>query len=245
VVGSSTQGVSRSDNVTSIVTNRTPPDTSFAPGQSLSLVIPKDTFIAANGGQVTVKAVMVSGKTEQTLPAWLKFDPVTGTFSGTPPEGAPEVLEIRIIATDSKGNEASATFKVNNIKPAGDGKDKPAEGKEAPKPQSKLPGHKVLAALGLFGHKPLPQEERVFQNEIAADDGDFDFTGNASLDAANEVLGALGLSGQLQQHATRFSNNGYATLQQLMMVQQSHELTQNPTQNPTQLPAQDVETIND
>ena len=185
-------------------------DVNFAPGQAVSIIIPADTFVSSDGSALSYKAVMLGsdGKTEQALPSWLKFDPVSGTFSGTPPANAPEVLQIRVVARDNKGNEVSATFTVHNAKAANDGKPAPV------KPQSRLSGHDVLAALGLLGGKPIALEH-------AGDPG----AGNLDAfvrhhSAADERSGAPALSQQLQREGLRFSASGNATLQQILLAQQ-------------------------
>ncbi|MCZ4409013.1 putative Ig domain-containing protein [Cryomorphaceae bacterium 1068] len=50
------------------------------------------------------------------LPAWLSFDPETGSFEGTPIQT--ELLEIKIIATDMMGLQAEDTF-ILNVMPLG------------------------------------------------------------------------------------------------------------------------------
>ena len=47
------------------------------------------------------------------LPAWLHFDPATGAFSGVPPEGFDEILNIEVIARDTEGREAKAQFELD------------------------------------------------------------------------------------------------------------------------------------
>jgi hypothetical protein len=57
------------------------------------------------------------------LPAWLAFDSITATFSGTPDVAG--TLNIRITATDTAGATVTTTFKIIVSEPAGTG-----EGKE-------------------------------------------------------------------------------------------------------------------
>lgn len=57
--------------------------------------------------QVAIEATLSSGS---PLPSWLSFDPATGTFTGTPPEGTAPTIEIKLIARDTEGNEVDATF---------------------------------------------------------------------------------------------------------------------------------------
>ena len=55
------------------------------------------------------------------LPAWVQFDPRSGSFQVNAPAGFSGVLEIRVTARDQQGQEASAVFKlyIGTQKPAG------------------------------------------------------------------------------------------------------------------------------
>jgi hypothetical protein len=121
-------------DTSTLVVNRAVPEVSFASGQSLTFTLPRDTFVSSAAGQMTLKAVLVDadGRTEQALPSWIRFDPVSGTFSGEPPSGAPAVLRIKVIARDSQGNEAEVTLTIQNASTS------LQQGGTPAKPQSKL-----------------------------------------------------------------------------------------------------------
>jgi hypothetical protein len=71
---------------------------------------------------VTIQATLEDGS---PLPSWLKFDATTGTFSGKPPEGEKQELQIKVTARDNGGSEATVNFKLdvneNGNQPAGEG----------------------------------------------------------------------------------------------------------------------------
>jgi hypothetical protein len=73
---------------------------------------------------VTIQATLEDGS---PLPSWLKFDPGSGTFSGKPPEGEKQELQIKVTARDDAGSEATVNFKLdvneNGNQPAGEGQD--------------------------------------------------------------------------------------------------------------------------
>ncbi|KJB92382.1 hypothetical protein N826_23730, partial [Skermanella aerolata KACC 11604] len=73
---------------------------------------------------VTIQATLEDGS---PLPSWLKFDAGTGTFSGKPPEGEKQDLQIKVTARDNAGSEATVNFKLdvneNGDQPAGEGQD--------------------------------------------------------------------------------------------------------------------------
>jgi hypothetical protein len=87
-------------------------------GQPLHIALPVSTFThSEKGEEVTVEVRLANGR---PLPAWLKFDPVTGTLSGQPPAGLNQKLDIEVIARDSKGNRASSHIAIE-VRAAGRG----------------------------------------------------------------------------------------------------------------------------
>jgi hypothetical protein len=67
------------------------------------LSLPSNTFIGGAGSRIAVEARLADGK---PLPAWLKFDPRTGKFVGTPPPGQGGAISIQVIASDGNGEAA-------------------------------------------------------------------------------------------------------------------------------------------
>jgi hypothetical protein len=116
----------------------------MTPGQTMSITLPRDTFLSTSGGQLSFKAVLVGERagTDTPLPSWVRFNPITGVFSGEPPANAPELMHIKVIARDSKGNEAVVTFTIHNARVGQEGS-KPG----AVKPQSNLRGEGAWLAL--------------------------------------------------------------------------------------------------
>jgi hypothetical protein len=83
---------------------------STQPGQAVSISLPSATFThSERNAQVSVEVRLANGR---PLPAWLKFDPVTGTLSGQPPPGLNQKLSIEIVARDSKGNRANSHLNI-------------------------------------------------------------------------------------------------------------------------------------
>jgi hypothetical protein len=72
------------------------------------LRVPADAFAHTDPTAfVHLEARLADGS---PLPAWLRFDGLRGLFSGTPPEGAPERLELEVVARDGEGREARTLF---------------------------------------------------------------------------------------------------------------------------------------
>lgn len=72
--------------------------------------IPQGTFVHTNAeASVTLVAKLEDGN---DLPGWLSFEATTGVFSGTPPEDYEGRLSIVVVARDSDGAEAEATFEL-------------------------------------------------------------------------------------------------------------------------------------
>jgi hypothetical protein len=65
--------------------------------QPWSFEVPADAFSDPDNAELTYAASLADGS---PLPNWLSFDPVTRTFSGTPPQDANGVVPILIVASD-------------------------------------------------------------------------------------------------------------------------------------------------
>nr|WP_255521097.1 Ig-like domain-containing protein [Chromobacterium sp. ASV5] len=71
-------------------------------GQSFNFSLPPGTVISRNTDAVL--NVQVRQSNGQPLPAWLKFDPQTGRFSGTPPAGWSKSLSLEVTVSDQDGH---------------------------------------------------------------------------------------------------------------------------------------------
>lgn len=72
-----------------------------------SFTVPEGIFNDPEGGTLSYRATLADGS---PLPAWLVFDPLTRTFSGTPHNGDVGALQIRLTATDSGGAAVATRF---------------------------------------------------------------------------------------------------------------------------------------
>jgi hypothetical protein len=87
----------------------------LADGQAM-LRVPTDAFAHTDSSVVVhLEARLANGN---PLPGWLRFDGLRGVFSGTPPQGAEETLEVEIIARDTEGREARTQFtlEINDMR---------------------------------------------------------------------------------------------------------------------------------
>jgi hypothetical protein len=84
------------------------PDQSSIKGELFTFTIPDSTFIDDDGNNtLTYGAKLTNGN---PLPAWLTFDTLAGTFTGTPV--VIETLNIRVTATDTAGAAVSTNFQI-------------------------------------------------------------------------------------------------------------------------------------
>ena len=75
-----------------------------------SVNVSTDAFHGNDTGQrLSYEASTASGG---PLPPWLSFDPATLSFSGVPPENAAGTLDLRVVARDASGRQASAEVHV-------------------------------------------------------------------------------------------------------------------------------------
>ena len=85
------------------------PNQSIDSSQSINYTIPDSTFIDDDGNStLTYSATLSNGN---PLPAWLSFDPVTKSFTGTPT--ASGNINVKVTAKDSDNASVSCTFAIN------------------------------------------------------------------------------------------------------------------------------------
>lgn len=85
--------------------------TTVSSGQSFNFTLPDDTFTHTNpNAVVSLSARQANG---QPLPSWMRFDPQSGSISGTPPAGIQGNISIQVQARDRQGNEVSTILKLN------------------------------------------------------------------------------------------------------------------------------------
>jgi hypothetical protein len=80
------------------------PDTSAVAESAFTFVLDSNTFADVDQGD----SLVLSANT----PAWLTFDPATGTFSGTPADADKGILEVIVTATDTSSASIADTFNI-------------------------------------------------------------------------------------------------------------------------------------
>src|SRR5205085_1213860 len=84
------------------------PDRTVQEDAPFTYALRPDTFADADvGDTLTLSAGRADGS---ALPAWLSFDAVTGTFSGTPANADVGSISVKVTATDAAGATAASTF---------------------------------------------------------------------------------------------------------------------------------------
>ncbi|MEJ5129189.1 putative Ig domain-containing protein, partial [Comamonas sp. MYb21] len=74
-------------------------------GEAFSYIVGSNAFVDIDKDDVlTLSATSAGGA---VIPGWLSFDPATGVFTGTPPAGGAQSLEITVTATDQAGASVS------------------------------------------------------------------------------------------------------------------------------------------
>jgi VCBS repeat-containing protein len=90
-------------------------DRSVPTQQQVQFQIPAATFSDSDvGDTLRYAATLADGS---ALPAWLRFDPQTRTFTGAPGESDVGLLQVRVTATDDAGAVAQAAFAITVFVP--------------------------------------------------------------------------------------------------------------------------------
>ncbi|MBU3653387.1 MAG: hypothetical protein FGM44_09935, partial [Limnohabitans sp.] len=72
--------------------------------------VPYDAFMHSK--QDAVIKLQAKQVDDSALPAWVKFDPQAGTFEATPPANFKGKVELKVIARDEDGREATSIFRL-------------------------------------------------------------------------------------------------------------------------------------
>jgi hypothetical protein len=83
-------------------------DTTIDAGTAFLFVLDSNTFADVEGGLVLSASMSMGGST----PAWITFDPATGTFSGTPADADKGVVEVIVTAMDDSLASVADTFNI-------------------------------------------------------------------------------------------------------------------------------------
>ncbi|TDR77895.1 DUF4347 domain-containing protein [Paludibacterium purpuratum] len=87
-------------------------------GQSFSFNLPPGTVVTREASSVL--SIQVRQSNGQPLPGWLRFDPQTGRFSGTPPTGWNKPLSLDVTVQDRNGHRGVAHLQLKTGEPAAD-----------------------------------------------------------------------------------------------------------------------------
>jgi hypothetical protein len=79
-----------------------------SPGAKVNL--PADAFVHSDENAVV--KLEAKQADNSSLPSWVRFDAATGSFEVTPPATFRGKLDLKVIARDDKGNEATALFRL-------------------------------------------------------------------------------------------------------------------------------------
>ena len=85
-----------------------PPDVILDSAGKVSYIIPPATFVGGKG-DIQLKVFTKDGK---PVPDWIKFDPAKGKLDVALPVGVKEIVELQVVATDSKGDQAKTKLKI-------------------------------------------------------------------------------------------------------------------------------------
>ena len=85
------------------------PDQTATEGLPFRYQVAANAFSDADGDTLSYSAVRA---TAGALPAWLRFDPATRTFSGTPLPGDAETVTVKLTASDGRGGAVGDEFAI-------------------------------------------------------------------------------------------------------------------------------------
>ncbi|MCG8508929.1 MAG: putative Ig domain-containing protein, partial [Rhodospirillales bacterium] len=189
-------GIGGTDDGATLVVVRPVTESVMTQG-TINFTLPTDTFAAQGDALVQLTATQADG---QTLPAWLAFDPQTGSFVGTPPPGTEGEIVILVVARDQSGQVATAQIRFN------------IETSAIQQPASPpLPGTEPDGGQGNGSREPAPNDQDPGQ-QSGLPDGDAEIirVGGQDRLVTEEVVGKTAFTLELQK--ARMSANQGALL---------------------------------
>lgn len=133
----------------SLTVNQRPDPITLSGGAALRYALPETTFSYPEGTSVSLSARQANGA---PLPAWLAFNPATGTFEGSPPPGMSGTLKLQVIARDSQGREAVVVIEVKLS-------EAPAQRQSQWQPGGDASAGEPLATARMPGREPSPEAD--------------------------------------------------------------------------------------
>lgn len=120
--------------------------------------LPADAFIHSN--KEAVIKLQAKQANDAPLPKWVQFDPATGVFEVTPPKGFKGKLDLKVVARDDDGREATAIFQMFIGEQS---TDKP-QSRSSFTEKLRMAGNRPITLVRVADagpHKALPAEARV------------------------------------------------------------------------------------
>ncbi len=155
-------------------------------GRPLNIALPASLFTHSDkDALVTVDVRQGNGR---PLPAWLRFDPVTGTLVGNPPPGLNQRLIVEFVAVDSKGNRAVSRIEINVGPAARTGAQWVPPERDATPAVAAAPAARDEAWLAIAAA------------QMSAADAEADLASASAITASAAPAGRSGLSAQFDQH---------------------------------------------
>ena len=158
VTATDTSGLSASETFSVVIPASAPvvsqqtSNQTWGVGTAIDFTLPANTFTDPQHENLTYSATLVGGG---QLPSWLGFNGITGTFTGTVPNGT-SGLNISVTATDTSGLSASETFSV-------------ATPASTPVGISPMRASGFLSTLGVDTHIPYTDGGYVNLGNVVAD----------------------------------------------------------------------------
>lgn len=164
-----------------------PTSVEVAAGEPVRIALPIDVLSTLNrDGPTTVEVRLSNGR---PLPAWLRYDPVTGTLVGRAPAGLSQKIAIEVVVRDAKGQRAVSTIEVE-VKGG-----RPQSGAAAPNE-----GHERLARATAAGADLSARWDAADVRTADSRGTDAGVAEARPTDRPNSPAGRPGLASQFSQH---------------------------------------------
>ena len=128
------------------------------PGQPVDYTVPLGSLMGDDLMRRSAVLVEVRQEDGRPLPSWLRFDPVTGKFSGAPPAGFSGTLRLELSVQDAQGERRSMIieFAVQGVRD-----ERGAAGQDAPSSMASAPWQSLQTQWSSHGSSALASQARA------------------------------------------------------------------------------------
>jgi hypothetical protein len=136
------------------------------PGQPVEYTVPLGALMGNDLLRRSSMLIEVRQVDGRPLPSWLRFDPVTGKFTGVPPAGFSGTLRLELSVQDGQGERRTMRLEFGAQSARGD--ERSDAGQDASRPQPSVQWLSLQSQWSAHGRGALESQAHALVNALQA-----------------------------------------------------------------------------